>query len=799
MLAVAAFGHVKSGIMYFRKFPHPSNFEYITRIDRSGTTRVNGTKLRIEFRDFQNGVFRIRVAGPWPKIPLLSGLEPRRAKANAREGYCAELSATGALTLLDPAGERIFSAPAGRAIGLSGSATLFLFEALENDRFYGMGEKLLGLELSGKQSKFWNTDAFADFHWKEVFEDRPDPYYVSIPYLIIKRGAHWIGLLLDNPHATFINTGASIKIGGGQLDLGADERRLIAIGAQNGASDLYILAANSLGTLTRKYQTLVGRTPLPPVWALGYHQCRWGYQSETDMLELDRLFREHGIPCDGLWIDIDYMQGFRVFTVNPTHFPDLRATVAKLNQSGRKLIPILDPGVKYEPGYEVYDDGHARDIFCRNPAGGEFVGQVWPGDTVFPDYSLDEARAWWAERVRRFAEPGIRGAWIDMNDPSTGSVQNDAMRFQRGRLSHDAFHNQYALGMAIATREGFEKAHPGKRPFVISRSGYVGVGKYAAIWTGDNCSNYHYLRLAIPCSLNLALSGVPFNGPDIGGFAGDTNPQLLRDWQKACFLFPFCRNHSAAGTRRQEPWAFDNLTLRVLRHYIRLRYKLRPYLYNLFIQQEEFGEAILRPLFYDFDSSPNLPLDRIEDEFMVGPAILQAPILDETQRERDVVLPGPAAWWSVLENRWIDAPCRVHASPDENQTPLYVREGSIIPMAVGEPADNTWDPLRIEAHIFLRNRPGVSAETVYQCDDGDTLDYRIGKRSAFRITANVVNGVLRVSTDTLSDKFGIVDVKIILYDQFHRIEFHGRGIRAKRTSWRFCGTPQRVWSCALTR
>lgn len=779
--------------MYFRKFPHPSNFDFLSDLRPNGSARAGRTALRARALRYADDIFHLRVDGPWPRNPSIAGLTPPRRVPWSRGPVQADLDPTLALTLRAPDGEVLLSAPAGRAFGVSGKASIFLFHLRDTDRFYGMGEKMLGLELSGKQSKFWNTDAFADFHWKEVFDDRPDPYYASIPYLILHRGRHWIGLLLDNPHAAFISTGANVKIGGGQMDLGVAQR-MIAIGAENGAADLYILAAGSLAELTRKYQALVGRTPRPPVWALGYHQCRWGYQSEKDLIELDRQFRRHGIPCDGLWIDIDYMQAFKVFTFNRAHFPALRKTLAALERRGRKMIPILDPGVKQEPGYAVYDDGRRAGVFCRNPQGGEFVGQVWPGDTVFPDFSLPEGRAWWAGWVKKFAEPGIRGAWIDMNDPSTGVVQNDAMRFQRGRADHDTFHNQYALGMALATRAGFAAAHPGKRAFVISRSGYTGIGKVAAIWTGDNCSNYHYLRAAIPCSINLALSGVPFNGPDIGGFAGDANAQLLRDWQKACFLFPFCRNHSASGTRRQEPWAFDARTLRVCRHYIRLRYKLRPYLYNLFIQQADTGEAILRPLFYDFESTPDLPLDRIDDQFMIGPAILQAPILDEKQRARQLALPGPAAWWSTLAHQWISGGRRIRVAPTEDQTPLYVRDGSIIPMTPGEPKDNRWTPLAIEAHIFLRNRPGNAADYTYICDDGDTLDYVQGKSSAVRISARVERGALFVNTETLQDGLGTGRIRLVLYDDFKRVAFNGRLVKLKRAAWRFCGSNQRVWT-----
>ncbi len=780
--------------MYFRKFPHPANFDFITSVPASGKTRAGRTALKVRADRHAGDIFRLRVRGPWARNPSIAGLTVPARTTWDRGSVSASLDKSFALHLMDKSGKTILSAPSQRAFGVSGKNSMFLFHLQDEDRFYGMGEKLLGLELSGKQSKFWNTDAFADFHWKEVFDDRPDPYYASIPYLILKRGPHWIGLLLDNPHAAFISTGAAIKIGGGQMDLGASSERVIAVGAENGEADLFILVADSLPALTRKFQGLVGHTPLPPIWALGYHQCRWGYRSDADMRDLDKMFRKHGIPCDGLWIDIDYMNAFKVFTFNKELFPALRQTLEDLEKHGRKLIPILDPGVKQEPGYEVYEDGRKHDIFCHNPQGSEFVGQVWPGDTCFPDYSLPEGRAWWTEWVKKFATPGIRGAWIDMNDPSTGVVQNDAMRFQRGRAEHDTFHNQYALGMAIATRDGFAAAHPGKRPFVISRSGYLGMGKHAAIWTGDNCANYHYLRVAIPCSINLALSGVPFNGPDIGGFAADTFPQLLRDWQKACFLFPFCRNHSATGTKRQEPWAFDPLTLRVLRHYIQLRYKMRPYLYNLFIQQAEQGEAILRPLFYDFESTPETPLDRIEDQFLIGPAIMQAPIVHEHNRRRNVVLPADSTWWSVLDGRWLAGGRTVKAAPGEPQTPLYFRDGQIVPMAIGEPRDNRWNPNSIEAHIFLRRKTGNTASATYAFDDGDSFDYQNGKRSAVAIRATVKAGALHIETEALQDGYGTARIRFVLYDAFKLVTLNGRPLKLRRDSWTCCGAKQRVWT-----
>lgn len=779
--------------MYFRKYPHASNFSFAKQLGRRGAERIGAVSLRASVDRFAGDIFRVRVTSPQWKQHSIAGLTPPRRVAPDRGDVALQVDASLAVTLRDASGRVLLTQPRGHAFGVSGRSSMFVFDSEENDQFYGMGEKMLGLELSGRQTKFWNTDVFADFHWKEVSEDRPDPLYASIPYLIIKRDNTYVGLLLDNPQATFMSTGAKIQIGGGQMTLGVPARKAVTLGGEDGQPDLYILVGPSLPELTRKLQMLVGVTPLPPAWALGYNQCRWGYQSEADLRELDRLFDRHRIPCDALWLDIDYMDAFKVFTFNRERFPALRRTLRQLRANGRRVVPILDPGVKQQKGYPVYDDGRRRDIFCRNPQGGEFIGLVWPGETAFPDFSMSEGRAWWARHVAAFARNGIDGAWIDMNDPSTGAVENTAMRFGRGRHAHDTFHNQYALGMAAATRAGFEAAHPGRRVFVISRSGYTGMSRHAALWTGDNCSNYHYLRQSIPCSLNLALSGVPFNGPDIGGFACDCPANLLRDWQKAGFLFPFCRNHTASGTRRQEPWAHDALTLKVCRHYIRLRYKLRPYLYNLFLRHEESGEAILRPLFYDFADTPELPLGRIEDQFMVGHAILQAPVVWEGATSREVVLPGPARWWSALDRRWIGGGRRVKVRPGAMQTPIYVREGSIVPMAPGDPASNAFDPRRVEAHLFLRAGGRRQAIAVYAYDDGETLKYREGRRSEVGILARVRGRTLEIATEQLRRGYGPCRMRFVLYDRFDRVVVNGRDAKPRRSSWLFCGARQAVW------
>ena len=777
--------------MYFRKFPHVANFEFARTFSAKRSFKLGKNRFSLDATTYKNEVFRLTVASStlWPKNHSQAGLKsPPVQKSANQDAYRLVIKEPIGIQLVGPDNRVLLSSPKGATFGVCGSRSVFVFEQTPDMQFYGMGEKMRGLELSGIQTKFWNTDIFADFHWKEIEQDRPDPMYASIPYVILKQGNQYVGLLLDNPHATFMTTSANINIGGGQMTLGGPDKKFLTIGAENGMPDLYILVGPSLPELTRKLQKLVGVTPLPPAWALGYHQCRWGYKSEKCLEDLDEKFTKHGIPCDGLWVDIDYMDSFKVFTFNKDYFPSIDKTLRKLDRKGRKVVPIIDPGVKKQKGYSVYDSGKKADVYCRNPQGDDFVGLVWPGETVFPDFSLPEARTWWAKWVKDFAAHGFHGAWLDMNDPSTGSVLNEDMLFNRGKHTHDVYHNQYALGMAMASREGFSAAHPNERPFLLSRSGFTGISKYAALWTGDNMSSYHYLRNCIAVSLNLALSGVPFNGPDIGGFAGDAYPQLIQDWVKTCFLFPFCRNHSMISTHHQEPWAFDDQTLRVMKHYIQLRYALRPYLYNLFIQQEAEGDAILRPLFHDFEDSAGLPLGRVDDAFLTGPAILQAPVVHEHERTRTIPLPGAGQWFSTMEGKWFPGGQNRTATPGALQTPIFLREGSIIPMTPTLPEDNTFDGRDVAFHVLLNGDSEVSATYAYSFDDGISHQYKNGKRSTLLIAATVRDKTLHIQTEYIAKGFGKCGQTFVLYDTFDSVILNGKTAKTKASKHFIAGS-----------
>ena len=772
--------------MYFNKYPFSHNFSFSDAYQpASGFAFTNDTRP-VTLRQYGSNVFRITVqGGDWEQNhSQVDYCYPESAESN----YRLDLSANGALALNQSDGTPILEAYPKGSFGKSGSASMFRFQYEPTHRYYGAGSKLLPLEHTGMQTKFWNTDVWADFSMQQVVDGRPDPYYVSIPYLIIKTENAWVGLLYNNPESAFISVGAKQNIET-FATVKTDDLDSVVIGAESGQPDLFLLAAKSLAELTRSFQQLVGVTPLPPIWSLGYQQCRWGYESVKQLQGLQEKFETHKIPVDGLWLDIDYMDGYRVFTTNEDLIPEPASEFQSMLDAGHPVVPIIDPGVKLDPDYSVYQSGKEAGIFCKNPEGDDFIGLVWPGLTVFPDFSRADARAWWAAQVEAFASLGIIGAWLDMNDPSVGkSNPYDMLWGAEGEHPHRTFHNQYGTGMAKATRAGFEQAHPNERIFLLTRSSSTGGGKYAAVWTGDNVANYHYLRMSIPTSLNLALSGIPFNGADVGGFGHDTHPKLLRDWTKAACLGAFFRNHAEKTTIEQEPWAFDTLTLEVCRDFIQLRYLLMPYLYNLFVAQANCGEAIMRPLIYDFESTESVDLDRVEDAYMTGPAILQAPFVDEDNTDRAVPLPAGQSWYAPFEQKWYAGDQQLKAvERNDRTTPIYLREGTVIPLRRDSPESHRTDLRAVDLLIVASAKTQAKFRYEYTADDGRSLAYQRGERSSLQVKVEVANGELNVSIEQAESGFGAIQARLMVLEEFKCVRLNDEVISMTSIDLNFAG------------
>ncbi len=780
--------------MQFTKAPHPANFAFGSGFEPgTGALSVGGRGLRAEATRYADGVARLRIEGP----------EAWRAGANVLELLPPEGEPGEAGLAFAPDGSLELRSEDGAVrltgrFGLCGDASMFALDVPEGARFFGMGEKTFGQqELSGFRAQFYNTDVWSDFPAGQWGEGPADPPYFSTPYVAVRLGegqsgrTGWLGLLLHNPWPAFVETP------------GIDDSRVfvswqrtlpfLVMGSRGGAPDLWTIQAPDLATLTQRLQRLVGTTPTPPLWALGYHQSKWGYGGHADLMALDAEFRRHKVPCDGLWLDLDYMRGYRIFTVDEAQFPNgVEATAAALAKSGRRMVPIIDPGIKSEPGLALYDEARAGGHLCRNPEGEPFVGLVWPGETVFPDFLQPTTREWWASHCEDFLKLGFGGAWIDMNDPSTGPADPGAMLFKDGAEPHEANRNQYALAMQGATIAGFARARPDERPFLLSRSGFVGSSRYGAIWTGDNLSNRFYLGVSIPTAIGMSLSGLPFHGMDVGGFGGDCPPELMEDWMKLAFLFPLLRNHSNNGSRPQEPWAYGAATLDVVRRYVRLRYKMLPYLHALWARHEASGEPLLRPVIYAYDEPG---AEGLNDQFLIGPDLLQAPFVKE-EKARTVVLPGTERWCALDDGAW-HAPGTLTVKRKRGGTPIFAREGALLPMQAGTPRSPFCD-LRVQTlHLFVPEGWSGLAETVVVADDGATLGYRRGERTEVRVRVAGAEGHLAVETETLAGGYGPLALTLVLHAEPKSLRHGARTLELRRETGRLTDRSLPVWTAAL--
>ncbi|GAC1313430.1 MAG: glycoside hydrolase family 31 protein [Chloroflexota bacterium] len=588
----------------------------------------------------------------------------------------------------------------------------------QEDAFYGLGEKTGHHNRKGRDFTLWNTDVLnadatrefrAAWPGDDPRADRTstafDPYYVSIPFFYHQ--AYPDGTMA----ASFVDNGYR-----GQYEFSAPEEYRIHFAG--GQYTEYIFAGPDMPQILEAYTWLTGRTAPPPLWSLGYHQCRWFRYTQSAVELLAERHREYGIPCDAIWLDIEYMDGYRVFTWNTDTFPDVDGMLRRLQGMGFHVITIIDPGVKYDPGYWVFDEARERDVLCKTEGGDIYIGQVWPGNTAFPDFVTQEARTWWGELNAAHVQSGLAGIWNDMNEPATGNVPPHAMRFGGGQFSHERYHNQYALLMAMATTAGLRKAMPDKRTFVLSRAGFAGIQRYAANWMGDNHSRWDHLWMSIPMAMGFGISGQAFVGADIGGFAGNSNAELFLRWMQYGVLTPFCRNHSEIGNMDQYAWAFGDAVLDAAREAIRLRYRLLPYVYATFLRAAETGAPVQRPLVFDYQY--DLTVRDVDDEYLLGPDVLVAPVLAPGTTARQVYLPA-GGWYDWYSDMLVGGKRFVQATTPMERIPIYARAGAVIPLWPEAPASTAdYHPGVVELHLFVPDADGPY-RSFLQEDDGLTL------------------------------------------------------------------------------
>ncbi len=547
--------------------------------------------------------------------------------------------------------------------------------------FYGTGEVAGPLSRKGKTVVLWNTDAVP-------YDDRSPSLYQSHPYVLaVLPSGRAVGLLADTVRR------GTIAIGDQEVELAFEEEPY----------ELYRIEADHPLEVCKGLAALVGTIPMPPLWALGYHQCRWSYTSAEELRTLAAEFRRRGIPCDALWLDIDYMDRFRVFTWNAEAFPDLPGLTDELRAWGFRTVAILDPGIAVDS--ELGKLGLAEGCFLRDGQGLPFVGRVWPGPCHFPDFTGARVREWWAEQVRLFLErTRLDGLWNDMNEPALldppkqlpEDLRHEGLDGSGG--THALWHNLYGQLMALASRAGLERAHPARRPFLLTRSNHISGARLAATWTGDNRSRWEDLRWSIAMVLNLGLCAQPFSGPDLGGFNDNPNSELFARWFDFGALLPFCRGHAEKSSRRKEPWALGGDTEAHVRAALERRMRLLPTLYTLFREAHESGAPIARPVF--FADPADLALREIDDAFLLGDSLLVAPIVHERAVERKVILPRNSGGWYPFPEGGSPREKGEHIVQAQPGTvPLFARAGSIL--FESEPRLSTVTPARLlVVHVF---------------------------------------------------------------------------------------------------
>jgi alpha-glucosidase len=533
-------------------------------------------------------------------------------------------------------------------------------ECHTEESFFGMGDKPTEFNLRGKRLKNWNTDAYS-FAWNQ------DPLYRSIPFYISLNEGIAHGIFFDNTFKA-------------EFDFGAEDPTKTSFWAEGGELQYYYIHGPHMMDVVKRYHYITGTHPMPPLWAFGYHQCRWSYYPESKVRMVTKTFREKKIPCDGIYLDIDYMDGYRCFTWNRKYFPDPKKMIKELADDGFKTVVIIDPGIRVDDNYAVFREGKGNRYFCRRCDDYFMEGHVWPGRCQFPDFTNPEVRTWWGGLFDELVQLGVAGVWNDMNEPAvfgTGTFPDDVRHQYDGhRGSHRKAHNIYGMQMVRATYEGLRKLMKNKRPFTITRAGYSGVQRFSSVWTGDNVASWEHLKLGnIQCQ-RLSVSGISFCGTDIGGFSGEPDGELFTRWIQMGTFSPFMRAHSAGDTKEREPWSFGEPYTSINRKFIELRYRLIPYLYSAFWEHHRYGFPILRPVV--LQEQDVLSNHFRQDEFTYGDKILICPVLEPGQKSRSVYLPK-GKWYNFWNHELVEGGKEIVVLTPLDIIPIFVKAGSVIP------------------------------------------------------------------------------------------------------------------------
>jgi alpha-glucosidase len=709
----------------------------------NGVELTTGGKSAVRVVTVSDSVVRVRVAKSgtfpadhsWAVLPEAVKSSPSVQVSDSAQAV--EFAIAGGKVRIEKSPLRIvFFDSAGkvlladaRPMAFSGTSFRVWKSMPEDEHYYGLGDKAGPLDHRGQAYCMWNTDAYG---WQES----TDPLYKDIPFFLAMRHGTSYGVFLDNAWRS-------------SFDFGRAARDTYSFGAEGGELNYYFFFGPHPKKVLESYTALVGHVPLPPLWALGFQQSRYSYFPQSRVLEIARTFREHKIPADVLYLDIDYQQDNAPFTIDRQKFPDFEGMIRDLGQQGFKLITITDLHIKKQPGYKPYDEGMAEDNFVHNPDGSVYVGKVWPGDSVFPDFTLDRVRRWWGTLYTDFVNMGVAGFWNDMNEPSVFERSDKTMPLDTvhrvdwgGTESHRAIHNVYGMQNVRGTYEGLLRLRPNQRPLVLTRAAYAGAQRYAASWTGDNTSSWNHLRMMTPTLLNLGMSGYPIVGADIGGFVGSPTPDLLTRWIELGTFTPFDRDHTTKGTRDQEPWVHGPEHEAIRRRYIELRYQLLPYIYTSVEETSRTGIPIMRPVFLEYPEAEKFYAEADSGflpEYLFGRDLLVAPRVTEMLDPLEIDLP-PGQWYDYWTGQRLPGNTDVKEDPPLDVVPVYVRGGAIIP----EQPVVQYTAQKPDGPLDLRVYPGDDCRGSLYLDDGATFAYQKGNYLRVSYTCTATPGSLTV-------------------------------------------------------
>jgi alpha-glucosidase len=750
--------------------------------------RSDGVLLRVDAID--DDILRVRIAagGRLPEdaswaVPaqVRAARVPVRALDGGATGFRTRTlvvrvePATLRLVVEDNDG-RVVSADAARPLSFDGAAFELRKALPQSTHYYGLGDKTGPLDRRGGSFVDWNTDVGR-------FTEATDPLYKSIPFFVAtggEAGSH--GLFLDNSWRSW-------------FDFGHRDAGTLAIGADGGPVDYYLIHGPTMKQVVQRYGELTGRAPLPPLWSLGYQQSRYSYMSADEVREVAARLRRERIPTDVIWLDIDFQDRNRPFTTNPETYPDLPELAADLRGEGIRLVAITDLHVAQAPGqgYAPYDSGVAGDHFVRKRDGSVFVGWVWPGSSVFPEFTRAATRAWWGGLYRGFVDAGVAGFWNDMNEPALFETpirtmppdvvhRVDSDDFAPRSAPHAEIHNVFGMENTRATFEGLRALRPDERAFVMTRATYAGGQRYAVTWTGDNSSTWSHLKLAVSQTLNLGLSGFGYTAVDVGGFTGGASPELMTRWFQLAAFMPLFRDHSATDAPRAEPWVDGPEHTAIRRRFVEERYRLLPYLYALADENARTGAPLVRPVFYEYPDAASLPCDQ-SMAFLLGAKLLVAASpTPESPQDYRICLPA-GGWFDYWTGRAVPPgeagkPHVLVETPAIDRLPVFVRAGTILPRQplVQSTMETPDGPLTLDVY------PGDDCEGVLYLDDGHSMDYASGGFLRQRVRCAETGDGLELAFDAREGSFAPwwkrIEVVVHGWQGAARVEQGGRAIEA---------------------